>query len=153
MNDYLCGLIAISALVGISSYLSYGERQDKALRAASLLILVCVAVSVPVAFIKENPNFDFSDISISDLVIEDTQLGKDAREAFCDGVAEFVSSEFSIPKEEIEVVAFDFDLGAMRAERIKVILSGRAVLADNRAVAAAVKDAGLGECEVELNVK
>ena len=44
------------------------------------------------------------------------------------------------------------DVENMRAEKIIIIVSGRAAMADARSVAGRVENAGLGECEVKIDL-
>ena len=53
----------------------------------------------------------------------------------------------------MRAVVFGFDFKNMKAERVKIILSGRAALADSRAIAEEIRKLGEWECEVELSVK
>lgn len=155
MSAYLTGLISISALVGVCSYISYGEKQDKCLKAASSLILIYIVFSPAVTLIKDVVDFENYGESLSDYIesIGETELGKSAEESFCDGIKKYVCDQFSLSQDEIDVRVFGFDFEKMRAQKIKIILSGKAVFADNRAISDRVTKNGLGECEVELSVK
>lgn len=75
---------------------------------------------------------------------------KTAEEAFCDGVKKLVVSEFSLSADSVDVRALGFDAGTVRAEKIKIILSGSAVYADHKSIRFRIEELGLGKCEVEL---
>ena len=51
------------------------------------------------------------------------------------------------------MATFGFDVSLMKAEKIKIVLHGKAAFADNRAIAASIEESGLGKCEVEIHVK
>ena len=51
-----------------------------------------------------------------------------------------------------DVFVFNFDATTMTAEKIKIILGGSAVFADNRMISERIADEGLGACEVELDI-
>ena len=82
----------------------------------------------------------------------DTLFYEKTASAFCDGVARFVCEECDLDKDEVGVRVTGLDLESMRAEKITVILSGRAVSADARLIAEAVESADLGECEVMIDL-
>ena len=154
MSEFLSCLISVSSLVGVSAFLSYGEREDKILKIASSLILAYVTVLPVVTLIRD---FDYdASVDLGDgsfMYIEDTLIGEEAENAFCKGIEKYISERFSLSSEEITVRVFGFEYTSMKAEKIKVILSGKAVFADNRAIAEEIEKNGLGECEVELSVK
>ena len=154
MTGYLAGLIAVSSLVGICSYLSFGEG-DGFMRTATSLILVYVVISPFLTLVNESEELRPYDFKIEDFesTLDDTQFGKNAEEAFADGVRRAVSEHFMLSENNVRVVLIEFDSNNMRAEKIKILLSGKAVLADSRAIASYVYESGLGECEVELSVE
>jgi len=154
MSEYLISLVLISALVGISSYLSFSGSGDKMLRAVSSLLVVYVIFTPVVALVEGLEEFESNEYEIEEFLpsIDESEFGKNAKAAFEDGVERFVCEKFSFEEDEVKVAAFEFDSVTMKAEKIKIILSGMAVYADARAVSYAVSSAGLGECEVEIGV-
>ena len=60
--------------------------------------------------------------------------------------------EHGLDTGDVSVSVRELDVESMRAKRIIVILSGRAVTSDARKIAEAVEDAGLGECEVIIDI-
>ena len=155
MSAYLSCLIAISAVAAISSYAAYGDRDDKYLKTASSLILVYVIISPLVTVIRDISEYDFEgDFSFdSSESVNDTELAQTAEKAFSDGVRKYVCDKFSLSEDEVRAVVFGFDFKSMKAERVKIILSGRAALADSRAISEEIRKLGECECEVELSVK
>lgn len=153
MSGYFASLVAISAIVGISSYVSYGEGRDPVVKCALALILVYV-ISVPtINLVREIGEMDFYNgvFDGAEIKVEDTAFGENAERAFADGICKFVSEEFSVPQSEVRVVVYGFDAKNMRAKKIKVILSSSAALADGRLICQKVTECGLGECEVEID--
>ena len=155
MSAYLLSLVAISAIVGVCSYASYGDRDDKYLKAASSLILVYVIISPLVAIIRDVAEYNFNgDFSLDSFEsINDTELADKAESAFCEGVEKYICDKFSLSEGEVKAVTFEFNCKNMTARKIKIILSGRAALADSRAIAEEIRSKGEWECEVELSVK
>lgn len=153
MNGYLSTLVAISALVGVCSYISYGDKRDKTVKFAVSAILICTLINPLITMIGE------IDISLSDtgcdteINIDDSAVYDGAKKAFCDGIEQYICDSFSLSRGEVEVILFEFDPFAMKAEKIKVVLHGAAVFADNRAIAELISSEGLGECEVETCAK
>ena len=153
MSVYLTTLVATSALVGICSFLSFSEGEDKGLRVASSVILV-YALSLPlVTLFKEEINFEALGGDYPDISFLDTEFSKSAEQSFADGVEAMLTEKFSLSPDNVEIVLFGFDTKSMRAEKIKVILTGSSVFADARGIEAAVSCAGLGECEVEIGAR
>ncbi len=151
MSMYLSSLIAVSAMVGICSFLSFGE-DEKGLKIAASVILV-YTVSLPaVSLIKEAVNFEFRDYFSEppDYSFEDTEFSKNAEQSFGEGVKNMIVKDFSLSSEDVRVVLFGFDAKLMKAEKIKIIMTGSAVASDARGIEYAVTSAGLGECEVEI---
>ncbi|MBR5139983.1 MAG: hypothetical protein IKV16_02905 [Clostridia bacterium] len=153
MSNYLGTLVAISALVGVCSYISYGIEKSKTVKFAVSAILICTLVNPLAAMISE------IDISLSksesdaEISFGDSAVYDGARNAFCDGVRRYICESFSLSESEVEIILFEFDPFTMKAEKIKVILYGTAAFADNRAIDDLITSAGLGECEVEVSVK
>ncbi len=155
MSAYLSSLVAISALVGVCSYASYGDAQDKLLKAASSFILVYILVCPAISLIESYADYKLPENEIGDYFesINDTELAENAEAAFSAGIKKHVCNRFSLSEDEVSVRVFGFDCRSMKAEKIKIILRGKAILADNRAIAEEISGNGLGECEVELSVK
>lgn len=152
--SYLVTLALISSLVGIATYASYGEGEDRTLRSALAVILISVTVSPVISFVGGAVDGGFFEggFEIPELSVEDTDFAERAEQAFAEGVRRFVAEEFSLSEGDIKVRLFGFSAEKMRAEKIKIILSGRAALADNRMIAERISSEGLGVCEVELDV-
>ena len=75
-----------------------------------------------------------------------------AEEAFSEGIARAVAEEFSLNKENIRVKIRGFDFENMRADSITVILSGRSVTADYRAIEKYFNGLDVGVCKVEIEI-
>ena len=73
-------------------------------------------------------------------------------DAFKRGITLAVAEEFSIQSEEIRVEVSGFDPTKMTADRIRIVLSGRAAMSDYKAVKKYVDGLNLGECDVEIEI-
>ena len=96
MSAYLTGLIAMSALVGVSSYVSYGENRDKYLKAASSLILIYIIISPTVTLVREAAEFKDYSGSVSEYIgsIDESEFAESAEAAFCEGIEKYVCEKF-----------------------------------------------------------
>ena len=148
MTEYLFSLFGLSALLGALSLVRYDR--DGASATASR-ILFGAAVLLPI--------FDtvmaFSSPVLPLPPATEGEIGEYAelaRAAFIDGTRRAVCDKFSLSEDCVEVDVLDFDFKKMRAGKIKITLSGRAIIADGRAIVKFIESEGLGECEVRLRV-
>ena len=152
MSAYVSVVISISAIVGICCFASY-NTDDKAFKGAMAIVLIYTLASPTVSFFGDLFRAgEGGEAAILDISVSDTDFAKKAEEAFCVGVRDYVSSEFGIDGESVKVVVMGFDALEMRAERIRIILYGEAVFADNRAISEKLNGCGFGKCEVEIGV-
>jgi len=149
VTEYLLGVFGTVAVIGIASLFAY-DGGDTALKFA-LAVLLVYSVTVPAYEVIQK-----SDFTIPDL--EQGALGSDAdylrvaEEAFREGVRSAVAAEFSLSRENIRVLSEDFDFESMSAGRVRIMLSGKAILADYKKIEDYIERLGLGECEVEIEI-
>ena len=146
----MTGVFLISFVVGVASLISYREKKDKATRFALGILLIYVTLSpLPALFeeLDEAPSFD---ISVPDGYDESYKTV--ARDAFEEGIGKAIADRFSLLRENVTVIAEGFDFANMRAEKIRVILSGRAALADYSSIERYVNEFDIGECEAEIEI-
>ena len=129
------------------------SSSERLVRLASSVILLYVML-VPIASLVGSGGFDISDI-IGGITIPDTPSGDGAytevaKEAFVSGIKELVSEKYGIAKSDISVLVYGFDFESMRAEKIKIALSGKGALSDWRSIASYITGEGLGKCEVNI---
>ena len=156
MSTYFVSVFAISVCVGVLELISY-NRNSAAERAALGIIFLYVVLS-PLA--DAAWNFELGDLSadnIADNIIGETEADVEyeaaAEEAFSEGIRRAVADKFSLPRESITVRIYGFEFSKMRCERIFLLLCGRAAFADNKAVEKYVNEMGLGECDVEIEIR
>ena len=143
-------------LVCTSAVVSFGmlamRPGEERIGGAALGIVLLAAMLVPLLSLFGSVG-DISSEDIFGTVEVETDEGdyvERTRVAFEKGVAEAVADEFSLGKEDVRACAYGYDFEGVRAEKIKIILSGAAAYSDSRSVAAFVRESGLGEGEVEL---
>lgn len=156
MIAYVSSVVVATAIVALGGFIAYSEDGgvSRTLRSAlSLLLLYTVAAPVVTLVV------DLGDVSIDYIIdydsppdVDDPEYYRVAEEAFCDGICRLVCDEYLLNGADVTVRAFDFDFKSMSARKIKIILKGSAAYADARGITATVTDAGLGECEVEIDL-
>ena len=75
-----------------------------------------------------------------------------AENAFTDGVKAMICEKFSLESDLVDVRVYGFDFEKMKAERIKVLLSGKAAAASYKDIEKYVEDSRLGECDAEIEI-
>ena len=155
MSQYLTSLVLVSALVGVCTYASYGESSERCVKGATALMLVYVIIAplISLAYSFATENFYEYGQNSPEFSIEDTEFGKSAEEAFEIGIKKYLKEEFSVAEGDLTVAVFGFNAAEMKAEKIKIILSGKGALLDSRAICEEINEMNIGKCEVELRVK
>ena len=148
MSEYAIGVFVISAVVGICSHISYKGKSDPS-GLALAIILLYVVVS-PIANIDVEGG-QFTNTEYDPLIIGNGYEGI-AEQAFADGILSAISSEFSLDSKNLRVELDGFDFEKMRAEKIRVILSGKAVVADNKGIEKYINNLDVGVCECEIEI-
>lgn len=150
MSDYAALVFGICCIGGILSLLSYGQGRSESL--ALGIITLFVIASPIVGAVGELDGESFLDfIETPDVEID---LGYDTvlEDSFAEGIRLAVSEKFAINKDDIRVRVSGFDIQNMCAEKIRVVLSGKAALADYKAVKKYLEGLSIGECSVEIEI-
>lgn len=149
MKEYLIAVVLISAMVSLASHFLSGTDAARYGRLALSVVLLFAVLSPLTALLDTLPK-------LPDLPAPPTEEGDAplyevrAEEAFCEGIRAAVCEKFSLDASALSVRTEGFDVTAMRAERIRILLKGNGIFADSFAIAAFVEAEGLGECEVEM---
>ena len=155
MTEYIISVMAATALVALGGLVTYGGKTERVSRAAMAVVLLFV-VTVPIFSATGGISDLFSSDFFEELKVEcdsgDTLFYENTVAAFCDGVERLVCREHGLEGDNVQVSVRALDVESMRAERIIIVLRGRAVSADARLIAETVMDAGLGECEVKIDL-
>lgn len=151
MREYLLGIFALVFLIGVCRMIGYRSEDDAASRFA-FAVLVLYTVLTPVFSGGVNiGSLDMGDFDIS-IPEGDRDYITVTESAFKNGVHSLICSEFSLSQDEVRVEVEGFDIERVRASSIRVYLSGRAALADNKRIEKYVTDNGLGECDVRIEL-
>ncbi len=144
-------VIVMSLLISLVGYLSYSGGGDKTVKFAVYLLLLYVSVSPLIDLVGSIADSDA--IIDSEIIADESGEYLDvAKTAFEEGVCKLLCTEYNLNAENVAVIVFGFDFENMRAESIKVVLSGSNVHADWRSIENYVYTLGLGKCEVNIRL-
>ena len=148
MVDNVIYIISVLSAIAFSSFALYDGEKMKSSRTA-LGIILLAALGIP--FLKSL--ISLPDISLEQNPIYDNEYNEELRdeaaeESFLYGIKLAVAEKFSLSEEEVIVKCSGFSFEKMKAERIKIVLSGKAAFSDIRSVRDYVEKSGFGECEV-----
>ena len=153
MGEYFSMIVVASSTLGFLTFLSYSATGDRLVKTAASLLLL-YTVLLPTVNILDglrsvigSPDFDFSFEGDEDGAYEDV-----AEKAFEDGIRKLLFTKYKIEEGDAEVIIYGFDFGSMKAERIRVLLSGGAVHSDVRGMREYLNGLGFGKCEVEIRI-
>lgn len=147
MSEYALAVFGICLVVGICLALSNGSGKVQSL---ALGIITLWVILSPLGDMIEHFDPNSLDVDIPeyssgeiDMIIED---------AFAEGICTAVADKFSLDPDDIRVRLYGFDKEKMRAEKIMIILSGRAALSDYKAVEKYINSLEVGEGNVEIEI-
>lgn len=151
MKEYLIAVVLISAMVSLASHFLSGTDAARYGRLALSVVLLFSVLSPLASLLHTLPQLP--SLSVPPAEEGDTPLYEARAEAaFCEGIRTAVCEKFSLDASALSVRTEGFDVTAMRAERIRILLRGNGIFADSFAIAAFVEAEGLGECEVEMEI-
>ena len=149
MVEYLVTSCVMAVVIGVASYISYPGASERTVKLCTSLIFLYALLSPAVSMLQRLPSYkvDF------DGILEDTEAGDGtykqvAEEAFAEGIRQLLFTKYGLNENNLRVFVIGFEFEKMRAERIKIILSGKGALADWRGIEEYITESGLGECEV-----
>lgn len=151
MREYFLSVYALSALLAVISFLIPAGREGDAVRRGISALALCAVLTPVCIAVRGAAGADISDFFPGEIP-DETLYAERSEEAFCLGIRKAIAERFSIDPENVSVSVTGYDPGSVRAERICVVLRGRAAIADTRGIRAYVSGLGVGECEVELEI-
>ena len=150
MAEYLLPVFGAGAVCAVCGFAAYKRTGAERL---ALSVLLLYAVALPLITLAQGwdgtlrlPDGGGADTS-------DPEYIKVAEEAFERGLEEHIREKYSLSEGTVTVHCYGFDFSAMRAERITVLLSGKAALSDYKAMERYLESLSLGECEVEIEIR
>lgn len=141
-------LLGIAVLSAVVSLLAYDGRMRRDVSRALSIVFLAAAVELLLTLSAGLPPLS----ALPDAIPGTSLTEETAADAFSDGVASYVCETFDLAPGGVSVSLVGFDFPTMHAEKIKVLLSGNARFADTHAIREAVEKAGLGICEVEIEI-
>ena len=154
MAEYLAGVVIMSAILGLISYASYPSGSERATKFAVSVLLLYTALMPAFSLISKLSSVDIDSIIENGYAPDFDQGGEYievAEESFKSGISKLIFTKYGVPEENIEVFVFGFNFESMRADSIKVILSGSGAFADFRGIEEYITEQGLGKCEVVIS--
>ncbi len=150
MTEYALAVFGICCVVGVLSLITYGSGRAEAI-SLGIITLFIIASPIAEAVGQADPDgwLEFEDTPKLDI---ESGYGEYLEDAFAEGICSAVAEKFDLNKEDIGVRLYGFDEKTMTAERARVILSGRAALADSKAVLRYLGELSVGECSVEIDI-
>ena len=151
MREYAVMIFAVAAVICVSGFVAYKGARDVSVRFALGVILIYTVLSPITEWLSGEsgePAFEL-EFDEGDFSADYIEVTKDA---FCLGIERAVCEEYGLNGEGVAVSVVGFDFGNMRAEKIRVILSGAAALADRKSIERYVDAMGRGVCEVGIEI-
>lgn len=150
MSGYALGVFAICLVGGAFTLLSHGSGR------AERVVIGIVTLYIIISPLADGlSDFDV-DRWLESLRGEGVEVSPEYEEvleqSFSEGLKNAVAEKFSLKRDNIRVSLSGFDVEKMRAERIRISLSGAAALADYKAVEKYINGLDVGECELEIEI-
>ena len=150
-EGYFISIFAICSALGLLGLLSY-DRQNRAERAVMGVILLYVVLS-PLAEVwrgisEEGFAPDGDLLPEVDSEEYDEMYGR----AVADGILRAVADKFSLSEDDVTVKVYGYVPAEGRCAEIRILLSGRAALADNKSVKKYVESLEMGDCKIEIEL-
>jgi hypothetical protein len=156
LREIIIAAVALGALVGISSLVSYSSANERVIRSAiSLIVLFTVASPVVSAAGRLVDLYESGAFEVGDVEITGGAYDEVSERAFCEGVAKYVWQVSGIDREQVRVLVYGYDAQEVKCENIKIILGEGGALVDHRRLRERVLSEimnGKGECTVEISV-
>ena len=152
MREYFAAVFVVSLLIGFLEKFLYKEKGVFGEKAALAVILMfAVASPLPPLLSQESVLPQFPDFGTGE--VGTGEYEEVAKEAFEEGIRKQIADEFAVGEEKINVRCINFSFKEMKAEKISVLLSLSAAGVDPQRVEKYVNGLGLGECEVQFEIR
>ena len=152
LREYFSEIIILMTFAAI--LLGIAHPKLKGATSYSIGVLIICVILLPLVDIIR----DFDTKSMFDSINMDLEydITDDMIEAsFEEGISEYIAQKYGVDKSCVSVMADGFDMERLRAERIYVTLSGKAVFLDYKKIEDEVRSefTNGGECEVSLKIE
>lgn len=142
-------LVVASAVFGMLSLISFRNETVERIAVAMISMFVIFSPIAKVAF-----NFDLDAFKYENSFENPDNLPYEelAEEAFAKGICLAICDKFSLKSDNVYVKTKGFSFEEMRAEEIKITLSGSAVIASPREIRSYINEMNIGDCKVEIRI-
>ena len=145
MKEYLLLTIAIATALDLLIYFS--DERFKDISKGALGLILCLSILAPLPGIYKKISGELV------LSVPETLEGEDVcLSAFEEGVSRYISEKWELKAEDVQVEAISFSREEMKAEKILVTLSRRAVFVDYKRMEKELSGLGIGEVEVKIEI-
>lgn len=152
LKEYFEGILLLVAFVALALGVAHPKLRNATSFSAGVLI-IC-AILLPIVDIIRDIDKKYSiDDLLSDMEYADAT--DDAIElAFEEGISVYIADKYGVNKGDVLVMADGFDIGSMKAERIYITLSSKALLLNYKKIEEEIEKEFTqgGECEVSLKI-
>lgn len=145
MGKYILSITVLAVALDLLEFIATDRYKALTKAIVGVILVMAIITPLPALIEKMQEDLDFSEIG--DAQTDDIRLS-----AFEEGVAQYVSSEFGLAREDVSVEAEGFDPDNMKAEKILITLTGGAITANYKKITAATNALGLGEAEVKIEI-
>ena len=148
MKEYAISVFALCLVSAVASLLR--PSGDSVSRVAAMAIILWMTLSPIASFVRD---FDPEALLPTEgESVDSDELSDIAEDALCQGIRRGVSEKFGIPTDSVSVTLTGFDMLNMKCDEIRIVLGGRAITADYKAIEKYVSSLGIGECEVDIEI-
>lgn len=147
----MISIFSASAFLSALSHISYSSRLESFRRFAFGVLLFFVVCN-PVLSVFDGLGGDFEDIFPQIPSADDTAGEEIFEKSFADGIKSAVCEKFSLKYDEVRVLCDGFSKEDYTAEKIRIILCGRAASSDYREIEKYINEMDIGECRVEIEI-
>ena len=148
MTELFVSVFLASVIIGIATQLIHSRHRGQ----VSAFSLGAIFLFVLVSAI---PSFAPVELDIESLLPDGESEGEYyyvTRDAVCEGIAKAVADKFGFSEDNVSVELINFDFDNMRCDTVVVTLGGTAALGDYRRVEEFVREIGIGECRVDVQI-
>ena len=152
LNSYFSVIMTLCLFLAVAQSVAHPRFATVTNLGAGVLV-ICAIMLPLVDIIRDFDVNDFYDKLLEDIEYTDA-TDSSIELAFEEGIADYVSQEWGVDKEDVSVRADGFDMESLTAERIYVTLSRKGLLLDYKRIEEklALEFTRGGDCEVSLDL-
>lgn len=152
-KEYFGELLTLCVFISVALSMAHPRLKRTISFGAGILIICSVMLPLVDIFCEFDADEVFEKILI-DIKYEGA-TDSSIELAFEEGIAKYVAEAYEVDEGSVSVSADGFDISTLRAERIYVTLSEKAIYLDYKRIEREISErfTSGGECEVSINVK